>query len=275
MKKIVSYFAALLLATLALSSCVKDTTYKGASVIESLNYSPKLVMDTDDVTVTATISYERGGITANIVYKVGENSENSVAMTGPAEGGQFTGVIPAQPSGSEVTFKVVANNKDNIEAEATGSYTVGAAPQDYTKLRINELNGNDKFIEIYNFGTAKIKLEGINIYKDTEELVWTCDNRTLEAGAFLLLYSEDVIASHPEHDVALVFTSGLSAKKNVRVQLFDPTGTSIDDFNITKHPGGTVAGSYGRNADGLWYTQPTATPGVANVDGVDSVEGWF
>ena len=97
-------------------------------------------MDTDDVTVTATISYERGGITANIVYKVGR-SENSVAMTGPAEGGQFTGVIPAQPSGSEVTFKVVANNKDNIEAEATGSYTVGAAPQDYTKLRINELNG--------------------------------------------------------------------------------------------------------------------------------------
>lgn len=274
MKKIVSYFAALLLATLALSSCVKDTTYKGASVIESLNYSPKTVMDTDDVTVTATISYERGGITAKIVYKVGDGAEKTVAMTGPAEGGQFTGVIPAQPSGSEVTFKVVANNKDNIEAEATGSYTVGAAPQDYTKLRINELNGNDKFIEIYNFGTAKIKLEGINIYKDTEELVWTCDNRELEPGAYLVLYSHK--GAIPEgYDEALIFSSGLSAKKNVRIQLFDPSATSIDDVNIVNHPGIEYPGSFGLNADGKWYVQDTPTPGAVNIDGTESMEGWF
>ena len=219
-------------------------------------------MDTDEVTVTVSISYVGGGISADLKYKVGTNAEQTVVMTGPAEGGTFTGKIPAQDSGKEVVFRIIAKNKDGFETEVTGNYTVGAAPIDYTKLRLNELNGNDKFIEIYNFGDVKIKLEGIYVEKD-DGLVWTCDNRTLEAGAFLLLYSEDVIASHPEHDVALVFTSGLSAKKNVRVQLFDPTGTSIDDFNITKHPGGTVAGSYGRNADGLWYTQPTA-PGVAN-----------
>lgn len=274
MKKIIYSFAVLLLTALAFNSCVKDNFYQGKCVIASFDYSPKPAMDTDEVTVTVSISYVGGGISADLKYKVGTNAEQTVVMTGPAEGGTFTGKIPAQDSGKEVVFRIIAKNKDGFETEVTGNYTVGAAPIDYTKLRLNELNGNDKFIEIYNFGDVKIKLEGIYVEKD-DGLVWTCDNRTLEAGAYLLLYSEDVIASHPEHDVALVFTSGLSAKKNVRVQLFDPTGTSIDDFNITKHPGGTVAGSYGRNADGLWYTQPTATPGAANVDGVDSVEGWF
>ena len=160
-------------------------------------------------------------------------------------------------------------------SETKGKYTVGDVPQDYTKLRLNELNGNDKFIEIYNAGDQKIKLQGVYIQKD-EGLNWTGDNRVLDPGAYLLLYSEDVIATdHPDWDKGLIFNSGLSAKKNVRIQLFDPSGNSIDDFNIVKHPGGTVKGSYGRNKDGKWYIQTTATPGAVNVDGSDSIEAWF
>ena len=159
--------------------------------------------------------------------------------------------------------------------EATGKYTVGDVPQDYSQIRINELNGNDKFIELYNAGTQKVKLAGVYIQKD-EGLNWTGTTQVLDPGAYLLLYSEDVITTdHPDWDPALVFNSGLSAKKNVRIQLFDPSGNSIDDFNIVKHPGGTVKGSYGRNKDGKWYIQPTATPGAVNVDGSDSIESWF
>ena len=170
---------------------------------------------------------------------------------------------------------MVAKNKDGYTSETKGKYTVGDVPQDYTKLRLNELNGNDKFIEIYNAGDQKIKLQGVYIQKD-EGLNWTGDNRVLDPGAYLLLYSEDVIATdHPDWDKGLIFNSGLSAKKNVRIQLFDPSGNSIDDFNIVKHPGGTVKGSYGRNKDGKWYIQTTATPGAVNVDGSDSIEAWF
>ena len=273
MKKVLYLAAALILSVFALNSCVKDNLYQGKCVIESVNYAPKFVNEGDAVTVTAFITYIGGGISADLVYSAGGGAEVTVPMTGSETGGDFVGVIPAQAYDCPVEFRVIAKNKDGYTSESKGNYTVGDVPQDYSKLRLNELNGNDKFIEIYNAGDQKIKLEGVYIQKD-EGLNWTGDNRVLDPGAYLLLYSEDVAASHGDYDPALFFNSGLSAKKNVRIQLFDPSGNSIDDFNILKHPGNTVPGSYGRNANGKWYIQ-SATPGAANVDGTESVEGWF
>ena len=275
MKRVLYFAVALLLSVIALNSCVKDNLYQGKCQIESVNYAPKFVNEGDAVTVTAFITYIGGGISADLVYSAGGAAEVTVPMTGAETGGDFVGVIPAQPYDCPVEFRVVAKNKDGYTSETKGKYTVGDVPQDYTKLRLNELNGNDKFIEIYNAGDQKIKLQGVYIQKD-EGLNWTGDNRVLDPGAYLLLYSEDVIATdHPDWDKGLIFNSGLSAKKNVRIQLFDPSGNSIDDFNILKHPGGTVKGSYGRNKDGKWYIQTTATPGAVNVDGSDSIEAWF
>lgn len=275
MKRVLYFAVALLLSVIALNSCVKDNLYQGKCQIESINYAPKFVNEGDAVTVTAFITYIGGGISADLVYSAGGAAEVTVPMTGAETGGDFVGVIPAQPYDCPVEFRVVAKNKDGYTSETKGKYTVGDVPQDYTKLRLNELNGNDKFIEIYNAGDQKIKLQGVYIQKD-EGLNWTGDNRVLDPGAYLLLYSEDVIATdHPDWDKGLIFNSGLSAKKNVRIQLFDPSGNSIDDFNIVKHPGGTVKGSYGRNKDGKWYIQTTATPGAVNVDGSDSIEAWF
>lgn len=275
MKRVLYFAVALLLSVIALNSCVKDNLYQGKCQIESVNYAPKFVNEGDAVTVTAFITYMGGGISADLVYSAGGAAEVTVPMTGAETGGDFVGVIPAQPYDCPVEFRVVAKNKDGYTSETKGKYTVGDVPQDYTKLRLNELNGNAKFIEIYNAGDQKIKLQGVYIQKD-EGLNWTGDNRVLDPGAYLLLYSEDVIATdHPDWDKGLIFNSGLSAKKNVRIQLFDPSGNSIDDFNIVKHPGGTVKGSYGRNKDGKWYIQTTATPGAVNVDGSDSIEAWF
>ena len=275
MKRVLYFAVALLLSVIALNSCVKDNLYQGKCQIESVNYAPKFVNEGDAVTVTAFITYIGGGISADLVYSAGGAAEVTVPMTGAETGGDFVGVIPAQPYDCPVEFRVVAKNKDGYTSETKGKYTVGDVPQDYTKLRLNELNGNDKFIEIYTAGDQKIKLQGVYIQKD-EGLNWTGDNRVLDPGAYLLLYSEDVIATdHPDWDKGLIFNSGLSAKKNVRIQLFDPSGNSIDDFNIVKHPGGTVKGSYGRNKDGKWYIQTTATPGAVNVDGSDSIEAWF
>ncbi len=141
-------------------------------------------------------------------------------------------------------------------------------------LKLNELNGNDKFIEIVNPEKSAISIKGIKILKDTKD-VWTAPDIQIPAGGFLLLYSQDVVAAgqaHEGYDATLVFTSGLSAKKAVHVQLVKEDGTtSIDDFNFAKHPGTAIAGSYGRNADGNWYIQPTATPGAANVDGTEPI----
>lgn len=143
---------------------------------------------------------------------------------------------------------------------------------DYSGLVLNELNGNDKFIELYNKGTEAIALKGVYIEKDGKN-VWKAGEKTLEVGDYLLLYSEDVQADHPEHDSGLIFSSGLSAKKAVRVQIFTPSGASIDDFNLVDYSTPAPA-SYSRCPDGTGvWTYADATPGAANAESTTLVEG--
>lgn len=149
---------------------------------------------------------------------------------------------------------------------------------DYTGLVLNELNGNDKFIELYNGASEAIDITGIQINKDDNGIVWTAPSRTIKAGEYLLLYSEDVVIAgeaQEGYDKTLVFGSGLSSKKAVHITLFKPDGsTVVDDFNLVNHPtpGEKIKGSYGRNKDGKWYIQPEATPGKANVDGTEALK---
>ena len=150
--------------------------------------------------------------------------------------------------------------------------TAVAQKVDYSGLVLNELNGNDKFIELYNKGAEAIALNGVYIEKDGKN-VWKAGDIILTAGAYLLLYSEDVAADHPEHDSGLIFGSGLSAKKEVRVQLFTPTGASIDDFNLVDYSTPAPA-SYSRCPDGTGaWTYAAATPGIANAESTELVDG--
>jgi hypothetical protein len=148
---------------------------------------------------------------------------------------------------------------------------------DYTNLVLNELNGNDKFIEIFNAGREPINMDGVYIEKDGL-LNWDGDNTvTVYPGEYLVLYSEDVVADHPDVPETLIFHSGLSAKKNVCIQLFTPVGVSIDDFNLTNIDANDPAyipapGSYSRNTDGKWY-YAYPTPGAVNVQGTVAVLG--
>lgn len=274
MKKIMFVALALLVG---LASCVKDKQYPGIN-IANVSYAPTAVQATDDVTVTATITSFKD-FTAKLVYTIGDENKE-LAMTA-AEGNLYNAIIPAQPDGTKVSFYVQAMNGEVTAASPVMEYEVGAVAIDYSVLRLNELNGNDKFIEIYNAGTDAINLNGVYIEKDGAQN-WIGDNTVkIEAGAYLVLYSEDVVANHPDVPESLIFHSGLSAKKNVRIQLFTPAGASIDDFNLTAielngeaygYASNQAPASYSRNADGNWY-YADATPGSANVDGANIVLG--
>ena len=163
----------------------------------------------------------------------------------------------------------VAGLEDPVIDDESGD----AVPMDYTGLVLNELNGNDKFIELHNYGTEAISLTGVYIEKDGKN-VWKADDITLEAGAFLLLYSEDVIADHPDYEGSgLVFSSGLSAKKEVQVKLLSPAGKSIDSFNLVNYTLPAPA-SYSRYPDGTGpWMYAEATPGTANASSEDPVKG--
>ena len=272
MKRIFAIAAAAVALAASLSSCVQDKVY-GLPTITDIN-NTVAVSASDEVVVTATVASLTGISYVNLLWAADGGSWTTVEMQ--AAGDSWSGVIPAQPLDTEVSYYIEAASEGGETAvSATVSYVVGAAVIDYSGLRLNELNGNDKFIEIYNASGEDIPLSGICIWKDSEKSVWDAPQLTLKAGEFLLLYSEDVQADHPDWDAALIFSSGLSAKKNVRIELRDPKGGDIDDFNCTKHPGNEVEGSYGRNSDGGWYIQTTPTPGAANADGTDSVESWL
>jgi hypothetical protein len=278
MKKILFVAMALILG---LTSCVKDKKYPGITITD-LKYSPAAVTEFTPVTVTANIkcfnSFE-----AKLYYTI-NNVTTDVKMN--SVGGDVYGAtIAAQSDNTTVRFYVEATNDDYTASSASMEYTVGAVQVDYSVLRLNELNGNDKFIEIYNSGTDPINMNGVYIVKDETNQNWTADaNVNIEAGGYLLLYSEDVTIEggpqegYPEN---LTFHSGLSAKKNVRIQLFTPAGESIDDFNLVdidqngaayNYPGNQAPASYSVNADEDWYYSD-ATPGMENVDGENIVLG--
>ena len=274
MKKIMFVALALLMG---LASCVKDKQYPGIT-ISNVTYNPTAVQENDEVTVMATITSFQKIIEAKVVYTI-DGESLTLAMTEGTDN-LYKAVIPAFADGTTVSFYVEADNNEVTAASPAMEYTVGAVAVDYSVLRLNELNGNDKFIEIYNAGADAINLNGVYIEKDGAQN-WLADNTVkIDAGGYVLLYSEDVTiegaaqAGYPE---SLTFHSGLSAKKNVRIQLFTPAGVSIDDFNLTNIEANDPAyipapASYSRNADGKWY-YADATPGAVNVDGTVALLG--
>lgn len=271
MKKILFVALALLVS---FASCVKDEQYPGITITE-VSYSPTAVTATMDVTVSAKITCFNT-FTATLYYMdanlVG-GKMIEVEMIPTNEKDIYKGVIPAMPNDTKITFYVGAKNSNAFAQSEPKDYTVGAVEIDYSALRLNELNGNDKFIEIYNSGNEPIDLTGVYMEKDNE-MNWVGVGVILGAGEYLLLYSEDVAAQHPDN---YIFASGLSAKKNVRVQLFSPAGVSLDDFNLVNielnDPSFIPApASYSRNADLVWY-YADATPGAPNVDGTTPLLG--
>ncbi|MCR5646538.1 MAG: lamin tail domain-containing protein [Bacteroidales bacterium] len=276
MKKIL--FAALALIVM-MASCVKDQQYPGVT-ITNVTYTPTAVQADMPVTVSATIA-SFNPFTAKLYYNLDDGAYTAVDMTATPEKDVYNTVIPGQPDGVKVAFYIVAEGT-LVATSPTMEYTVGAIAVDYSVLRLNELNGNDKFIEIYNAGPEMINMNGVAIYKDTEKMIWTGKSAVnVEAGGYLLLYSEDVVEGMDIDTSLYMFHSGLSAKKNVRIELKTPAGVTFDDFNLINielngeaygYGNNQAPASYSLNSDGQWYYSD-ATPGAANIDGENIVLG--
>ena len=158
------------------------------------------------------------------------------------------------------------------------------ADEVYDGLKLNELNGNDKFIELYNASDAQIDISGCYIMKDDEKTIFTADALTVAPGEFITIWSEDVKDDVPSD--ALIFSSGLSADKSVKIELLDPEGNSLDVFKNLSVASGEKWGeddgkydskdkenkpSFARDTDGTgdWYimmpTQGATNAGASKI----------
>ena len=257
-------------AILALTACVKDIVYPYATFSKLEN---TIAYDeNDEVTVTVKVSALVDIQAINLVYTVNDGEPVTVEMHPQGKG--YFATIPAQAMDAVVNYYIEAITANATSTSAIASYTVGVIPIDFSGLKINELNGNDKFIELVNTGSSDIIMKGVTIVKDASKTIWTgTEDVVVKAGKYLLLYSDNVTGSggaQEGYPTELVFSGGLSASKPVRVQLFDPKGNSLDDFNLLTLLKSKAPASYGCNADGKWYYQD-ATPGAKNIDGTDVV----
>ena len=162
MKKIL--FAALALLVV-MASCVKDDPYYGITV-SGLSFTPQAMTDVNDVTVTANVAsfYD---VKATLCYTLNEAEKiNEVPMVLDEATKLYTAVIPAQPNDTKVVFFVKAVSEKMEVTSESKDYTVGAVPPDFSVIVLNELNGTDKFIELYNMGDADLPLRGMYIEKD-------------------------------------------------------------------------------------------------------------
>ena len=262
MKKI---FLLSTVALFALTGCVKDEMYKGPSTIEKVVFSPEAPTSLTPVEVTATVSGIQKVTAATLKY-----NGTDVTMTG--SGATYKATIPAQADGTNVEFTVTVTNEAGFTTTSDKySYKVGDPATDWSKLKLNEVYGagadEEKFFELYNDSEFPIKLTGVTIHKD-EGLCWTgIDGEVVPPKGFFAIIGAKGTTERG-------FSSGFSAKKSVRIDLYDNKGTLIDFFQRGEKMDtgewgaslGNNKGSWSRIPDGSgkWMITETFTPGEKN-----------
>lgn len=113
-----------------------------------------------------------------------------------------------------------------------------------TPLVLNELDGQAKFIELYNNTNAAITLTEYTLVKyDSKKeggksTTWTgAEGMTIAAKGFVVLESSDLedpeeggVVGYPYESRNHIFKGGLSPKKNVKIELVNPEGIVVDTF---------------------------------------------
>jgi hypothetical protein len=160
-----------------------------------------------------------------IQWTLDNTAQTDIAMT--ASGDVYSGTIPKQAINSVIAYSVVAQNSAGGEASVAGNYLVrdAAIVVDYTTLVINEVNGVDKWFEIYNTGSVAINLAGVTAhYSNSEPVSWNSTNTWTGS-------SDDEIPAGGFFSTTGTLGTGLSANNaNVRLQLRAPDGTPLDTY---------------------------------------------
>jgi len=163
-----------------------------------------------------------------------------------------------------------------------------APPVDYSKLKINEVNGvsatadTDKFYELINIGDVEIPLAGVTIEYDGasgtgtfppvgggQGVTWIgCASHSIAPGAFFII--QDRVNQPVDINVCVTtMRTGLTAARNLIITLKDPDGNVIDQCIRAEDTGdyAITDKSYSRIPDGtgpFYFTAPT--PNATNGD---------
>lgn len=183
-------------------------------------------------------------------------------------------------TGNWAVTTTATRGAENQLTQGSDQEEEGSTEKDYTGLVLNELNGNKpKYIELYNNNDTPLDISGVKIMKDDEDLAYVAPEGTvIPAKGFLTLPSDQT-------DYTTGFTTGLSAKKALKIELLTPNDQRIDLFenlplnegeswgDDPKYNADETGQSFGRYPDGTgsWY-MTTATEDAANVAGTTAIQ---
>lgn len=187
---------------------------------------------------------------------------------------------------------VSCNSGDDIELGKDDEGKKEVAP-----IVLNELDGEKKFIELYNNTDAALSLTGYTIVKydkskdGGKSTTWTgAEGMTIAAKGYVVLESSDLKDPAEKGDENYeyesenhVFKGGLSAKKNVKIELVKADGTVVDTFvrgeegsagwNQVEIGKDADKNSYSRCPDGVGeWAYAASTKGVANGAKVKDIQ---
>lgn len=259
MKTIKLLFVALL--AVAMTACVEDKVYEGPNSIDAVTISPDAPTSFDDVVVTAKISGLLSITKAVLSYSIDDALVDEINMVG--DGTTYTATIPAQPDGTKVKYVVTITNEAGYTTTVEKDYTVGDKPSDFSKLVINEVFGaggdSEKYLELYNNGNDPIKLKGVVIKKDEADIVWTGEEGEviMGHGYFVIAGAKNALGEGGSGPNPRPMSKGLSAKKNVIMEIYDPNSNFITKFQ--RGDESEAGWGNGSSYNGLPYTENKQT----------------
>lgn len=270
----------LVMLVISLGSCVKDEMYNGPAAISNVAFSPTTVTPSDTVTVTATITALRGINKATLVYNVNSGSSISLVMTAGSNN-IYTARIPKQADLATVVFYLEVLTNGGVTSQSVEkTYKVGAIPPNYAAIILNEVDGNKKFVELYNNSDNAVNISGMTIIKNGTSLKnedgspsWAVPaGTTLSGRAYGIIKCSGYTATaDPGAIIVGAVGDGMSAKQTLLLELTRPDGTVLNNFQRGVSPWGVTisaiatSDSYSRCPDGTgaWKTA-LSTAGKAN-----------
>ena len=197
---------------------------------------------------------------------------------------------------------LVACNKDNPTVDGSGNGNEnGNENNDKPAVTVsgvvfNEVDGNNKRIELYNTSESEASLEGIYVVKydsskdGGKSTTWTgAAGMKIAAKGYVVIESSDLANPEEKGDPnyvyeseAHVFNGGLSPKKNVKLELYSASGDLLDEFvrgtegtgwnQVKGYPENTEC-SFSRVPDGTGeFVYALPTPKAANGEKVADIE---
>jgi len=198
---------------------------------------------TDAVNISATVKAFSGTVLSSVVLKWTLGGVAQPEIPTAKKGDVYSATIGAQSAGSIVVYTLSATGSDDQSADVSAGYTVVSDPVNYHNLVINEIDGNHKFVELYNKGNAAIPLDQVYLVKNDQANRWW----TGKAGAVIqpkgyyavaqTVEGSNINPNPPANASEYTGINGISCSQNVKFELRMPDHTLLDSFLRMKEGG--------------------------------------